>query len=143
MRTAFLSFGFAFVFAAVSTAQAQTPPAPSPANPTAPGAPAAPTPDAWVPRGGVALQALDKVTTRSLALTARVGEMIKYGSLNVTVRACVVRPPDQAPDAAAYLDITDAHPDLPHFSGWMLLSEPSLSMLEHPVYDIRLTGCLP
>jgi hypothetical protein len=53
----------------------------------------------------------------------------------------VVRPPDAAADAAAFLDITDARPGIAPFHAWMLLTEPSLSIYEHPVYDIRLAGC--
>lgn len=121
---------------------AQTP-APAQQPPAGQTTPSAPTPDAWLPRPGFSLQALDKVTTRSLAVTGRVGETVKYGSLSITVRSCLVRPPDQALDAAAYLDIVDAHPGMPRFSGWMMLSAPGVSMLEHPVYDIRLTSCLP
>jgi hypothetical protein len=132
----------AVLLCAAGPAVAQTPPAASPPT-AAPGVPPAPAPDAWLPRGGVELQALDKVTARTLKLSGRVGQAIHYGSLTITVRACVVRPPDQAADAAAFLDIADARPDMPRFSGWMLVSAPAVSMLEHPVYDIRMIGCLP
>ena len=48
---------------------------------------------------------------------------------------------DQPADAAAYLTVTDSHPDSPGFDGWMLEQEPSVSMMQHPVYDLRVTGC--
>jgi len=44
-------------------------------------------------------------------------------------------------DAAAFLAVTDSHPDSPGFDGWMLQDEPSLSMMQHPIYDLRVTGC--
>ena len=44
-------------------------------------------------------------------------------------------------DAAAFLDITDSNPGMPGFHGWMLADEPAVSMLQHPVYDVRLAGC--
>ena len=27
------------------------------------------------------------------------------------------------------------------FRGWMLANNPSLSMLQHPIYDVRVVGC--
>ena len=123
---------------AAGPAAAQAPPAAA-----APVPPAGPTPEAWQPRGGFELQALDKITARTQALSGRVGQTVQYGSLSITVRACLVRPPDQPADAATFLEIADSHVNMPNFSGWMLLSEPSVSMLEHPVYDIRPTACRP
>ena len=40
----------------------------------------------------------------------------------------------------AFLIITDSHPDPPGFKGWMLRSDPSVSMLAHPLYDVRVLG---
>jgi hypothetical protein len=112
--------------------------APALAQTTAPPAPAGPD---WLPRGGVELQALDKVTARSTVLDGRVGQTLQYGSLSIVVTACMVRPPDRPADAAAFVQITDSHPDEPGFRGWILQDEPAVSMFEHPLYDIRLNGC--
>jgi hypothetical protein len=98
-------------------------------------------PNIWLPATAVKLQALDKVNAQSTALTIKVGQSATFGSLTITVKACVTRPADQPADAAAYLDVTDSHPDLPPFDGWMLEDEPSVSMLQHPIYDLRVTGC--
>jgi hypothetical protein len=118
---------------------------PGPTQPVAPpgptGVPAAPPANVWLPRQAAELKALDKVSTRVADLTVRVGQSVGFGSLTIAVRACVVRPPDQAADAAAWLDITDSHPDAAQFHGWLVLSAPMVSMLQHPVYDVRLSGC--
>jgi hypothetical protein len=53
----------------------------------------------------------------------------------------VMRAADQPPDAAAFLDVTDSHPDSPGFVGWMLENEPAASMMQHPIYDLRVIGC--
>jgi hypothetical protein len=98
-------------------------------------------PNVWVPAPGAKLQALDKVNAQATAMTVKVGQSATFGSLTITVKACVVRPPDQPADAAAYLDVTDSHPDSPPFNGWLLWHEPSVSMMEHPIYDIRVAGC--
>jgi hypothetical protein len=112
---------------------------------TADGQPAPPAtfdrPNNWLPATTVKLQALDKVNAQSTALTIKVGASATFGSLTITAKACVVRPPDQPADAAAYLNVTDSHPEAPRFDGWMLQDEPSISMLQHPIYDLRVIGC--
>ena len=113
--------------------QAQQQPAPQ----------AAPQPvrGTWLPEGNAVLQVLDKVNAQNAVLTVKVGDTTQYGALSIAVQACDVRPPDQPQDAAAFLVITDSHPDAPGFHGWMLADEPALSMLQHPIYDVRVIGC--
>lgn len=114
------------------------------AAPQAPSAaPPAPVerPNIWVPAAVAKLQALDKVNAQASELTIKVGQAASFGSLTITVKSCMIRPPNQPADAAAYLDITDSHPDSPGFDGWMLQDEPSVSMMQHPIYDLRVTGC--
>lgn len=110
-----------------------------------PGAAAQPAPaagpDAWQQRGAADLVALDKVRAQSTPLQVRVGQSVRYGSLTITVRGCAVRPPDQAPDAAAFVEVADSHPGGPGFRGWMLASAPALGMMEHPLYDLRVAAC--
>lgn len=123
---------------------AQPGPGQPPGQPATPPPPATPGPlSNWEPRGEAQMKALDKVNARSLTLSARVGQVVKYATLSITVRACLVRPNDQEADAAAYLDITDARPNAPGFRGWMFANEPGIGVLEHPIYDIRLTACRP
>ena len=107
----------------------------------APPPPAAPGSDAWLPRGAAELAALDKVRAQATTLQARVGQPVRYGSLTITVRGCVVRPPDQAPDSAAFVEVADSHPGGPGFRGWMIAGAPALGMMEHPLYDLRVVAC--
>jgi len=118
-------------------------PAPTLAAPTlaAPNMTPLPRSNAWVPSGTAKLQALDKVNAQTTTLTVKVGQSTTFGSLTIAVKACMVRPPDQPADAATYIDVTDSHPDSPSFNGWLLQQEPSASMMEHPIYDIRVDGC--
>ena len=127
--------------AVVAVVLASLAPVAGPALAQAPGLPAAPTPGNWLPRPGVDLVALDKVSARATTLSGRVGQELHFGTLTLIVRACLVRPPDAAPDAAAFLDITDSRPPPRPFQAWMVLSAPALSIYEHPLYDIRLAGC--
>ena len=98
-------------------------------------------PDGWLPRETADLLVLDKVSAKATSVTLKVGQAADNASLSIAVRACSVRPADQAKDAAAFLDIKDSRPGAPGFHGWVLKNEPGLNMLEHPVYDVRLAGC--
>jgi hypothetical protein len=103
--------------------------------------PAPDLPNVWLPAGMAKLQALDKVNAQASALAVKVGQSTTFGSLTITVKSCVIRPPDQPADAAAFVDVTDSHPDSTGFSGWLLENEPSVSIMQHPIYDLRVTGC--
>jgi hypothetical protein len=118
---------------------ATSPPAASPGT----GAPSAPptTGPQWEKRDVADLDALDKISAKMTTLQVPVGATVHYESLSITVRSCQVRPANLAPDAAAFVQITDSHPNAPGFSGWLLEDEPALSMFQHPVYDVKLADC--
>ena len=118
------------------------PPPPDRSRP--PPAPAeAPKPAAftWVPQGTALLQVLDKVNAQNSVLTVKVGQQAQFGSLTIQVQACDAHPADQPQDSAAYLTITDSRADTSGFRGWMLANNPSVSMFQHPIYDVRVVGC--
>ena len=98
-------------------------------------------PNVWVPATAAKLQALDKVDAQASDLTIKVGQSATFGSLTITVKSCIVRPTGQPSDAAAYLNVTDSHPDTAGFDGWLLRDEPSVSMMQSAIYDLRVTGC--
>jgi hypothetical protein len=102
---------------------------------------AAPPAPAWLPRDGADVVALNKLSAKTLTLTLTVGQAARFGALTIALRACYVRPADQPADAAAWLDITNPKPGAPQFQGWMLSSDPAVSSLEDPIYDVRLLGC--
>ena len=90
------------------------------------------------------LQGLDKVTARVSKIEAPIGQTVRFGSLEIIVRHCDKRPPEETPESAAFLDIWEVRPgeaarDL--FRGWMFASSPALSAMEHPVYDVWVLDC--
>jgi hypothetical protein len=90
------------------------------------------------------LQGLDKVTGRVMTIDAPVGATVHFGTLEIIVRTCRKRPPEEEPEAAAFLDIWEIRSGAPAvslFRGWMFASSPALSALEHPVYDIWVLDC--
>ncbi|HBT43755.1 MAG TPA: DUF2155 domain-containing protein [Rhodospirillaceae bacterium] len=97
------------------------------------------------PMNKVILQGLDKVTARVSTLEARVGEVVRFGTLEIIARSCDKRPPEEPPESAAFVDIWEIRPGEPAislFRGWMFASSPALNALEHPVYDIWVLDCV-
>ena len=96
------------------------------------------------PYGVAILQALDKVTARVTTLEAKLHDTVRYATLEIIVRACDKRPPEETPESAAFLDIWEQRPGEPVqgvFRGWMFASSPALSAMEHPVYDVWVLDC--
>jgi len=90
------------------------------------------------------LQGLDKVTARVSTLSAPIGSTVRFGTLEIIVRHCDKRPPEETPESAAFLDVWQVRPGesaTSLFRGWMFASSPALSALEHPVYDVWVLDC--
>ena len=94
------------------------------------------------------LQGLDKTTARVSKFDAPVGQAVRFGTLVITVRACIKHPPEEEPESAAFLQIDEVRPGERNsvvsqqvFSGWMFASSPALSALENPIYDIGVLDC--
>ena len=87
---------------------------------------------------------LDKITGLITSFDVPIDETHRFGSLNVRPRVCYTRPVTEPPKTTAFVQIDDNQLDgsvKRIFSGWMLAESPGLNALEHPVYDVWLTGC--
>jgi phospholipid/cholesterol/gamma-HCH transport system substrate-binding protein len=91
------------------------------------------------------IRALDKMTARVEEIELPLNQHIQFGKLTIVAHTCRVTLPEEAPpESAAYLEISELKPgaqDIPVFNGWMFASSPALSAMEHPIYDIWVTGC--
>ena len=90
------------------------------------------------------LQGLDKTTARVSTIVAPIGQVVRFGRLEILARTCAKKPPTEPPESAAFLEIVDVRPDSPAvrvFTGWMFASSPAVSAMEHPVYDIWVIDC--
>ena len=94
------------------------------------------------------LQGLDKTTARVSKFDAPVDQSVRFGTLVITVRACVKKPPEEEPNTAAFLIIDEVRPSDARgveskrvFSGWMFASSPAISAIEDPIYDINVLDC--
>ena len=101
-------------------------------------------PAAAAPYKVAILQGMDKVTARVSTIKAPVGEVVKFGTLEIIARHCDKRPPEETPESASFLDIWEVRQGeaaVSLFRGWMYASSPALSALEHPVYDVWVLDC--
>jgi hypothetical protein len=101
-------------------------------------------PTAAAPYEVAILQGMDKVTARVSTIEAPVGEVVKFGTLEIIARHCDKRPPEETPESASFLDIWEVREGeaaVSLFRGWMYASSPALSALEHPVYDVWVLDC--
>jgi hypothetical protein len=90
------------------------------------------------------LKGLDKVTARISTIEAPLNRLVHFGTLEIVVRTCSKRPPEEPPETSAFLEIDDVRRQYGRtrlFSGWMFASSPALSALEHPVYDVWVVDC--
>lgn|GEM_PF-1202068 len=92
------------------------------------------------------LRTIDKVSAYTHTFEIPVGKTVKFGSsLFIKARACRKAPPIETPEDAAFLQIWQRKTDEPKptwvFSGWMFSSNPSISGVEHPVYDVWVIEC--
>jgi hypothetical protein len=136
-------------------------PSPVPANPaapqqadTAPPATTSPgqeddttvieTPTEKIENGRAVFAGLDKITGRTIKFDAAVGETVQFGALQVTARACYTRPPTEPTNTDAFVAVDEVtlQGEIKRiFTGWMFASSPGLNAVEHPIYDVWLTGC--
>jgi hypothetical protein len=96
-------------------------------------------------RGGAVFSGLDKVTARVSTIYAPLDIPVRFGSLQLTARACNKRPPVELPEETVFVEVDDMQvSDKPQrlFTGWMFWSSPALNAVEHPVYDVWLTDCI-
>jgi hypothetical protein len=87
---------------------------------------------------------LDKITGRIISFDVAINETVRFGALEVTPRACYTRPPTEAPNTDGFVEVDELtlQGELRRiFTGWMFAASPGLNAVEHPIYDIWLTGC--
>lgn len=92
----------------------------------------------------VVIRILDKVTADTRTFDLNVGKTVAFGSLRIRPTTCKKAPPIEEPESVSFLQIWEKTPEANDewvFSGWMFASSPSLSAMEHPVYDVWVIDC--
>ena len=93
----------------------------------------------------VEIKVLDKISSKTSQLTLNIQEENKFENLIIKVLKCKNSEFDDSPEVTAYLQVQDVtlknNDQVFVFNGWTFSSSPSISLFDHPVYDIWLTKC--
>ena len=91
------------------------------------------------------IKALDKITAKTLAIKLAIGEKKYFGSLEIKGLKCQLSENNEFSDAVAYLQVKDLdakdNNQVFVFNGWTFASSPTLESIDHPIYDLWITGC--
>ena len=92
----------------------------------------------------VLLRSVDKVTGRTSTFEIEIGVPTALNGLQITAQRCLKKPPEETPENAAFLTIEEDKDQSYHliFNGWMFSSNPAISAMDHPVFDIWVLDCL-
>lgn len=87
---------------------------------------------------------LDKITGRIISFDVAINETVQFGALQMTPRVCYSRPPTEAPNTDAFVEVDEVtlQGEIKRiFTGWMFAASPGLHAVEHPIYDVWITDC--
>ena len=91
------------------------------------------------------IMALDKITAKTLSIKLGIGEKKYFGSLEIIGLKCQLSENNEFNDAVAYLQVKDLaakdNNQVFLFNGWTFASSPTLQSIDHPIYDLWITGC--
>ena len=89
--------------------------------------------------------ALDKITAKTSTIKILIGETKRFGLLEIKALKCGNVKSQTEPDQAAYIQVKDLSDNKDKqvfvFNGWTFSSSKTLRSLDHPVYDLWLSGC--
>tara|TARA_B100000029_G_C17223808_1_gene832748 strand:- start:220 stop:750 length:531 start_codon:yes stop_codon:yes gene_type:complete len=93
----------------------------------------------------IKIKALDKITARTLSIRLGIGEKKYFGSLEIKGLKCQMSENNGFTDTVAYLQVKDLdskdNNQVFLFNGWTFASSPTLESIDHPIYDLWITGC--
>lgn len=87
---------------------------------------------------------LDKITGRTTSFDVYIDETVQFGALQVTPKVCFTRDETEAQKISGFVEVDEITLDRKIrriFTGWMFAASPGLNAVDHPVYDVWLTGC--
>ncbi len=93
------------------------------------------------------IQALDKSTAKKTILNIKVDQEEKFDNIAIKVHRCWQAPLQQTPESKALIEVIEKIKysyevqENNLFFGWIFASSPSVSGLEHPIYDLTLLNC--
>ena len=92
----------------------------------------------------VKLMGLDKITAKTSEIKIKLGDTKKFGLLEIKALKCGKSIKDETGDVA-YIQVKDISENQNEkvfiFNGWTFSSNPSITPIDHAVYDIWLVSC--
>ena len=87
---------------------------------------------------------LNKVTTKTTKLRLNVGAKTKFGSLEIIAHKCWAAPASEKPENKILIEVAQNNKEKAErlFLGWIFSSSQSISVFEHPIYDITALDCI-
>ena len=91
------------------------------------------------------LKALDKITAKTSSFRIAIGDKKFFGQLEIKALKCQLFEGENSSDTVAYLQVKDFsakdNDRVFLFNGWTFASSPTLQSIDHPIYDLWITGC--
>ena len=91
------------------------------------------------------IKILDKISSKTSTLDLKIGEEKEFKNLLIKSLKCKNSEFDDNPEITAYMQVQDItlknNDKVFVFNGWTFSSSPSVTLFDHPVYDIWLIKC--
>ncbi len=91
------------------------------------------------------IKILDKVSSKTSQLSLNIDQETTFENLIIKILKCKNSEFDDNPEITAYMQVQDVtlknNDKVFVFNGWTFSSSPSISLFDHPVYDIWLIKC--
>ena len=88
---------------------------------------------------------LDKITAKTSEIIINLGEIKKFGPLEIKVLKCGKINSDDKNNSVAYLQVKDMSENQNEkvfiFNGWTFASDPTIAPFDHAIYDLQLLSC--
>ena len=88
---------------------------------------------------------LDKITAKTSEIVINLGEIKKFGPLEIKVLKCGKIDSDNKNNSVAYLQVKDMSENQNEkvfiFNGWTFASDPTIAPFDHAIYDLQLVNC--
>ena len=93
----------------------------------------------------IEIKILDKISSKTSQLSLNIGEETNFENLIIKILKCKNSEFDDNPEVTAYMQVQDVtlnnNDKVFVFNGWTFSSSPSITLFDHPVYDIWLIKC--
>lgn len=91
----------------------------------------------------VKMRGLNKITGKTSTIEAKIGDVIQFEQLEILFLKCWKSYPEENTENKLLLKIFENKDNKKNliFYGWFFSSSPSISGLEHPLYDLKLLTC--